>query len=290
MTMELSILYRGPLSSCNYRCDYCPFAKRHETAQELAVDRAALVRFSDWVLQRTSDRLSVLFTPWGEAMTRRWYRDTIERFSHCDHVDRVAVQTNLSWDVSWVTRCNRNRLGLWCTWHPTQVSQSDFLHQCRSLDQHGVSYSVGMVGLHEAHDGAVQLRRKLPDDVYLWINAYKDEPNYYSAADIEQWTAIDPLFPVNLRNHASLGRRCRTGHRVISVDGEGTIRRCHFIPQVLGNLYEDDLESVLRPTPCTNQTCDCHIGYVHLEHLAMDEVYGDGLLHRAPIEMETGST
>ena len=29
--MNLSILYRGPLSSCNYGCEYCPFAKHRET-------------------------------------------------------------------------------------------------------------------------------------------------------------------------------------------------------------------------------------------------------------------
>ena len=31
----LSILYRGPLSSCNYGCEYCPFAKREESRAEL---------------------------------------------------------------------------------------------------------------------------------------------------------------------------------------------------------------------------------------------------------------
>ncbi|MEN8446791.1 MAG: radical SAM protein, partial [Cyanobacteria bacterium J06555_13] len=30
--MNLSILYRGPLLSCNYGCEYCPFAKRQQTA------------------------------------------------------------------------------------------------------------------------------------------------------------------------------------------------------------------------------------------------------------------
>jgi hypothetical protein len=45
VALSLSILYRGPLSSCNYACGYCPFAKRRETAAELARDREALARF-----------------------------------------------------------------------------------------------------------------------------------------------------------------------------------------------------------------------------------------------------
>lgn len=68
MALNLSILYRGPLSSCNYGCEYCPFAKRSETAAQLAVDRQALERFINWVAERHDDQSGVLFTPWGEAL------------------------------------------------------------------------------------------------------------------------------------------------------------------------------------------------------------------------------
>ena len=40
--MHYMVLYRGPLSSCNYGCVYCPFAKKNEAYAELAGDRAAL--------------------------------------------------------------------------------------------------------------------------------------------------------------------------------------------------------------------------------------------------------
>ena len=284
MSLELTILYRGPLSSCNYRCGYCPFAKRRETARELAADRQALERFVDWVHTRSGDRISILFTPWGEAMTRPWYRNAIAALSHLSHVGRVAIQTNLSWNVAWAKSCDVDRLGLWCTWHPTQTSMEQFVGQCSRLDKLRVSYSVGMVGLKENYLRAIELRKRLPSDVYLWVNAFKDVDGYYAHEEIEQWTELDPLFPVNLRNHASLGKACKTGETVISVDGNGTIRRCHFVPERLGNLYEDPLESLLRPRMCSNTTCDCHIGYIHLESLAMDSIFGDGLLLRAPTD------
>ena len=57
MALDLSILYRGPLSSCNYGCAYCPFAKHAETAAELDADRRALERFTDWVSRRGDDRI-----------------------------------------------------------------------------------------------------------------------------------------------------------------------------------------------------------------------------------------
>ena len=69
-TPRWNILYRGPLSSCNYACGYCPFAKRRDTRAALARDAADLARFVDWVRgQRRA--LRVLFTPWGEALVRR---------------------------------------------------------------------------------------------------------------------------------------------------------------------------------------------------------------------------
>ncbi|MEU8270103.1 hypothetical protein AB0B89_23465, partial [Sphaerisporangium sp. NPDC049002] len=45
---HLSILYRGPLASCDYDCPYCPFAKRRDSPARLREDRAALERFTGW--------------------------------------------------------------------------------------------------------------------------------------------------------------------------------------------------------------------------------------------------
>lgn len=282
MRTPLTILYRGPLSSCNYDCHYCPFAKRHETAEELAEDRQSLQRFLAWAVGYSQTRLSVFFTPWGEALTRRWYREAIRQLSHLPHVQKVAVQTNLSCSLDWLGSCQTDRLGLWCTYHPSQVARQSFLAQCRELHRQGVAHSVGMVGLKEDFAEMEAVRRELPETTYLWINALKREPGYYSESDIQRLEAVDPQFRWNTEYHASLGRACRCGDTVISVAGDGTIRRCHFLPEVLGNLYEPGFESCLKLRPCTKSTCGCHIGYVHMNHLELYQVYGEGVLERIP--------
>jgi hypothetical protein len=283
VALSLSILYRGPLSSCNYDCGYCPFAKRRESAAELARDRAALGRFVDWVAARSADdRLGVLFTPWGEALTRRWYREALTRLSHLPQVARVAAQTNLSCGLDWVSGFDRTRLALWATFHPGQVARPRFVAKCFRLHRLGVRFSVGVVGLREHFAEIAALRGELPEDVYLWVNAYKDRPDYYQAEEVEWLTTVDPLFPVNNRRHPSLGHPCRAGSSVISVDGDGTVRRCHFIREPLGNLYDAAFEDLLRERLCTNATCGCHIGYVHLDDLGLYPVFGDGVLERIP--------
>ena len=67
--MDLTLLCRGPLSSCDcdYDCPYWPFAERRDTTAQLRADRASLERFTAWACERREDELSVLFTPWARG-------------------------------------------------------------------------------------------------------------------------------------------------------------------------------------------------------------------------------
>jgi hypothetical protein len=283
LDLDLAILYRGDLKSCNYACTYCPFAKGVDTRAELKADAQALDRLVGWIVHHTERRIGVLFTPWGEALIRSAYRDAFVRLSRLSHVRKVACQTNLSCPIEWLREADRRSAALWCTYHPAQTRREQFLAQCSGLDALGIRYSVGIVGLREHFGEIAAMRKALPQDVYLWINAYKRQPNYYSASEVEMLAAVDPWFGVNLHDYPSLGRSCRAGHQAIAVDARGTVRRCHFIDQPIGNLYEGDLDRILAPRLCTRPVCACHIGYVHLEELRMEEIYGDGILERIPI-------
>lgn len=281
--MNLSILYRGPLSSCNYACDYCPFAKRTETPAELSHDRACLDRFVAWVRSRTADSLGVLFTPWGEALVRRWYQEALVQLTRSPNVRKAAIQTNLSCKLDWVDECDKSKLALWCTFHPGETTRERFLAKCLELIDRGVRFSVGVVGLKDHFHEIDALRRALPPEVYLWVNAFKREADYYTPAMLDDLTRIDPLFPLNNQYHASRGESCRAGHSVISVDGDGVVRRCHFIKTPIGNIYDPDFETCLTERPCANDTCGCHIGYAHLDRLQLYDEFGDGVLERIPL-------
>ncbi|AEV83288.1 radical SAM protein [Actinoplanes sp. SE50] len=276
----LTVLYRGPLASCNYDCPYCPFAKHHDPPALLRRDRTALERFTAWAAATTETRLSILFTPWGEALTRSWYRDTMITLSHLPHVDRVAIQTNLAARPDWLTAAKPDALALWTTYHPGQVTRARFLSRCTSLLRLGIRFSVGIVGFPEHLTEARALRAALPPEIYLWVNAA--EGKHYTPDEEADWTAIDPLFGYSVRPHASLNQPCHTGESVISVLGDGTVRRCHFITTPIGNLYDNSWRAALRPRPCTTTICDCHIGYVHLKPLDLHTTFAGGLLERIP--------
>jgi len=282
--MSYSFLYRGPLASCNYDCAYCPFSKHRSSPEELEEDRRGIERFVAWVGEQRAQPISILFTPWGEALIRRWYRRAMIELSHTEQVERVAIQTNLSGELEWLAQADLETVALWVTFHPSQTTLENFLSRCGRLDELGVRYSVGIVGLRENLADARALRRELATDVYLWVNAYKSDPDYYDRSSLDAFTAIDPLFPINNRRHPSRGRTCRTGESVFSVNGDGDVRRCHFVDEHLGNLYQQPIAELLDRRSCPETTCGCHIGYVHLDHLGLGSVFADGLLERIPAQ------
>ena len=256
-----SVLYRGPLSSCNYGCDYCPFAKTTNTRAERRDDEAKLGRFVGWVAGRA------------------------ENIGGLPNVRRVSIQTNLSARLDWLADCAPGKVALWTTFHPSQTTREKFLAQCAELDRLGVAHSVGAVGMKEAVADIEALRRELNPLTYLWVNAYKRQAGYYSAEELSWLEEVDPFFPLNNRHHPSLGESCRAGASVFSVDGEGTMRRCHFVRTPLGNIYAPGFESALHERPCPNAVCGCHIGYVHLDRLDLYGTFGEGVLERIPTRM-----
>ena len=286
--MHLSILYRGPLVSCNYGCQYCPFAKRQQTLAELADDRQALARFTQWIAAQSEHEFSILFTPWGEALIHRWYQENLSQLSHFPNVRKVAIQTNLSCDLGWIDKANSASLALWTTFHPEWSEPDCFLQKCRSLIDHKIQFSVGVVGFPKFKPAIAYLRQALPPNIYLWINAVKAELLNLSSGDRAFFQSIDPLYNLNTQHYPSHGKLCRAGSLVFSVDGDGVMRRCHFIKEPIGNIYQPGFEQALRDRLCPNKTCHCHIGYVHLDELALDQVFGSGILERIPHTHQAG--
>jgi hypothetical protein len=279
-TVNLSVMYRGPLTSCNFRCHYCPFAKRKETEAQLTRDQASLQRFSTWIGHQNEHRWKILFTPWGEALVRLWYRNAIVALSQMDNVASVAVQTNLSCGLDWVSECNHERIAFWATFHPTEVQPDAFVRKVRSLREIGVHLSVGMVAVPESLSIIQQLRKELPSDVYLWLNAQQPRSRRYTDDEVSRLTEIDPHFPITTQRAPSFGKPCQTGETTFTVDGAGNMRRCHFVDEVIGHLYSPDWFDSLQPRRCPRRHCDCFLGKAQLQSNTLQPFFGDQLLER----------
>jgi hypothetical protein len=149
---------------------------------------------------------------------------------------------------------------------------------------------VGIVGLRENLEHARALRARLDPGVYLWVNAYQREPNYYSADDLAGFRAIDPLFDRNNQHYPSLGQPCTAGQRAVYLDDEGDLRRCFFVGAVIGNLYRDGWCRLDSPRSCPQATCHCYVGHMHIVDLDFRGIYGKYLAARIPLQWHPTET
>lgn len=288
-----SFLYRGTLASCNYRCPYCPFAKRRDSRATLARDARELARFVDWIAARGDVQpppppADILFTPWGEALTRRPYQAALIRLSHLPGVARVAIQTNLSRAPRWLGAAQADKISLWCTYHPGETALPGFLQRLAVADAQGARYSVGMVALPEHFAAIAALRQALPPQIYLWLNPYQrpgsDRPQteIYRPQDIAWLTGIDPWFGHALRPRPSRNAPCRAGESAWSVTASGHLRPCHFRSEDLGPLPPPGHPMPPDPGPCNQDHCDCYIGYILRRDHPQATHFGLGALGRVP--------
>ncbi|WP_062055451.1 STM4011 family radical SAM protein [Aquimarina longa] len=279
-----NILYRGSLDSCNYDCPYCPFAKKKNTRQELQYDQECLDRFTNWVASR-NETIHILLTPWGEGLIRKYYQKAMIDLSHMSTVAKIAIQTNLSCSLDWIHQVNKKTFALWVTYHPNEVDFEVFVRKCNFLIANDIQFSIGIVGVKEHFEAIERLKEEIKDR-YIWINAYKREENYYTEYEKAWLTNVDSLFPYNNTVYNTKGKKCNAGHTSFSIDGNGDMYPCHFIKNKLGNIYTDDVKILLQPKQCINTECRCYIGYINLQELDLENIYGNQILERIPLTIK----
>ncbi len=179
----------------------------------------------------------------------------------------MAIQTNLACRLDWLADADPTRLALWATYHPGQVDPAALPGPLRELDAHGIRYSVGVVGLPghlaEARPCAPRCRRRST------CGSTRPTGTHYDAADGGGLDGARPAVRLQ-RAPARVGRARlpRRGDRHLGG------RRRHGPPLPLHRRRRWATSTTasyarrLGPRACTNATCDCHIGYVHLKPAA----------------------
>jgi MoaA/NifB/PqqE/SkfB family radical SAM enzyme len=285
--MSLLVLFRSRLEWCNYTCGYCPWnaSVRKVPAEVFRADEERVRRIVDRVAE-LPDPVEFFITPKAEYLVLPYWREAVGRLLALPQVERVTVQTNLSFDLrAFLDEVDAAKLALWTTYHPTEVPPHEVeeLHvKWRLLRERGVPFSVGVVGTRENLPHLHALRRRLDPGVYLWVNAYQRERDYYTPRELDEIRAVDPYFDLNNQDYPSRGRPCTAGQRAVYLDDEGDLRRCFFVGDVLGNLFRDGWRRLPAPLACPRAGCHCYVGHMHVVELDFRAVYGTDLAVRIP--------
>ena len=289
-----TVSYRGDLKSCNYRCSYCPFSKHRASVQELEKDRQNFGRFCESIADRAAefDIGAVFVVPYGEASIHRWYWEGLGRLAGLDGLDRVGLQTNLSFSVEeclaifdlysgdanreniresdketcketaektvrGISGAARRKLCIWATFHPEMTDMKTFVEKCHRLADSGVNLCVGAVGAPQNIPLLGRLRERLSPDLYLWINKMDGLGRAYTEEEKRAFLELDPFFGLECGSPAADAAMCSDR---CFVEADGRIRACNIGRIKEGNWYQSEQEEIFRPL-CGKKRCSCYLAY-----------------------------
>ena len=289
-----TICYRGSLKSCNYRCSYCPFSKHRASVQELEKDRQNFGRFCESIADRAAefDIGAVFVVPYGEASIHRWYWEGLGRLAGLDGLDRVGLQTNLSFSVEeclaifdlysgdanreniresdketcketaektvrGISGAARRKLCIWATFHPEMTDMKTFVEKCHRLADSGVNLCVGAVGAPQNIPLLGRLRERLSPDLYLWINKMDGLGRAYTEEEKRAFLELDPFFGLECGSLAADVAMCSDR---CFVEADGRIRACNIGRIKEGNWYQSEQKEIFRPL-CGKKRCSCYLAY-----------------------------
>ena len=251
------IYYKGHAKDCNYSCSYCPFAKNTESKHD--IDKKYLNKFVDYIENtKFNHQISIMFTPYGEALTKKYYYDAISRLSKCNHVESVSCQTNASFSpkvfLNYLEQSNANfnKISLWASFHKEMTTIDAFIANILELHSK-INLSVGTIGFAKDKTEIELLRKLLPLDIYLWVN--KPEG---TKADYMDFSYIDPLYKLEDKVLKCDINHCNAGIDSILVKESGNIYLCHLSKKSSGNLYTNfEIDRVQLGA------CHCYLTYCH---------------------------
>lgn len=294
-----TILYRGNLKSCNYSCSYCPFSKHRALSAELERDRQNFARFCESIVGRA--RIfsigAVFITPYGEASIHPWYWEGISRLAGLPEIDRVGMQTNLSFSVEECLKLfdsvegesaafgrgdfpekKRQKLCIWATFHPEMTTVEKFISKCHRLVQNNIAVCAGAVGVPQNMQMLRKLREKLSPEIYLWINKMDGLKRNYSPEEIKAFSRIDPFFEYELRNPDAAVQMCADR---CFVEADGKIHTCNISRTKEVNWYDGSEEEIFEPV-CSRKRCSCYLAYGGREDFILKKMFGEYPVYRIP--------
>lgn len=239
------------------------------TKGQIEKDKKALWKFVDHMKQE-EEKHAVQVVPYGEALVHEYYWRALAELSQIVTEEYTGCQTNLSFSIEKMLEIyqkyqgRKEKLRLWCTFHPSMTTVEEFVEQCRKLEMEGVSFCVGMVGNPEEIPTLLELRRRLPDSVYVWVNKMEGRKKNYTMEEIEIFQKVDPYFFLQMEHRKADLQKCRQS---VFYEADGSSYFCNLHAAAKGTSGAEG---------CGRSECNCYLAYSNrkdIEELLFFEPY-----------------
>lgn len=239
------------------------------TERQKRQDKEALREFIAQMKQERTKH-AVQIVPYGEALVHEYYWRALAELSRIEMEEYTGCQTNLSFPVEKMLgiyekyQGKKEKLRLWCTFHPSMTTIEKFMEQCRKLELEGITFCVGMVGDPREIPTLIELRRQLPESVYIWVNKMDGRKGNYTLEEVKIFQKIDPYFFLQMEHRRAELKKCRQS---VFYEADGSRYFCNLHAASKGKTQENS---------CGRDECNCYLAYCNrtdIEALLFFEPY-----------------
>ena len=257
---------------------------------ELSKDKDCLKRFCDFIdCTEFKNAVSIFFTPYGEGLIHDHYVEAIGKLAISPKCKYVSCQTNLSFneyeflEKLKALKVDLSKVKLWASCHPEMVSIDEFVYKVKLLKT-SIDLCVGIVAIPEDLGYVFELRKQLPKDVYMWINAKEREKTRYTESEIKSLIEVDPLFYNELQRNRVQNSCCNAGADSVFIRANGDVFACHINKNRMFNIYAN--QNPIEPFKCDKRFCDCYLSYSHRYDLNIERYFGEYTPIRVPLKKD----
>lgn len=247
--------------ACNYACPYCvlPPATKHRSVSEWT--RA-------WERMHRKYGQCYIYMSGGEPSIYPGFYELVERISAMHVVD---LCTNLSFDVErLVLKLSPDRFKISATFHPTQVSFSEFLPRAVLAREHlpqrfppkrSIYYVADPEQMKDMPEYASKLEANglilVPLPLMVGHDIANDESEKDLIASLSPNKGFsDDKLEFQLKRLSPAGRLCHAGQRYAHIRGDGRVDRCtRYEDRQLGDFFSEDFELFPEPRACRQEWC-----------------------------------
>jgi len=261
---------------CNYNCPYCP--QEHDRRAPLdevhtahAFDNHPVDRWVAAFERHFSNRRGTLVITGGEPMLDRQSTPVLlEALTDLDSIECIRIDTNARWDPGPYRQVDRSKIILMCTFHPSQIEESDFMRQLERLLDEG--FEIGQVNYVFTRENMETFERRWEAfrrlGVPLYPNPLWGPSGYYDTDELRllrRYLPRDVDYRYRALKESPRGLHCLFPAIAYQMNPAGRIHvGCH--PALSGSFFDAELPGLFEgPTPCPNPRCGCIDMYSFLE-------------------------
>ncbi len=252
--------FNGRYAHCNYSCPYCYVATSVNKGIHFQYDMDTWEKAFD---KHFHDKEVIFYFSYGEPMMAgNIFYDALEMIGrHPSWSVRMTSNVSLPLDRLLATRlAAEGRLNINASFHPTQISLSDFIKKCDEIRSHGIEPSVIYVMYPDQIDALEEYMPVFRAKGYVvhiraFRGLYKGR-KYPQAYSHREWKKTAKYmdrgnFKYQLHAVNGLGRMSMLGMSHILIDNYGKIEMCdsYVGDRHYGNIFDNRIFLDVKPYP-----------------------------------------